>query len=167
MPIAKCAGFGKKEAERGSGRFSRETRSLLWPKRSPKILQACRGGTLRPEDIVARSHARIRAHDGPAIFITLHKGSFLPKRAPCSSPARCPCRSKAFWSPSRTTSTSKACRRRRPVRRFCIGRTRSCVARLRDASALIIGKTNLDQFVTGPKPSPAPAIFPGAAGVPS
>ena len=36
-----------------------------------EILDAYRRGTLKPEDIVARSFARIRRHDDPAIFIAL------------------------------------------------------------------------------------------------
>ena len=36
-----------------------------------EILEAYRSGAARPEDIVARSYARIRAHDDPAIFISL------------------------------------------------------------------------------------------------
>ena len=36
-----------------------------------EILGAYRSGAARPEDIVARSYARIRAHDDPAIFISL------------------------------------------------------------------------------------------------
>jgi len=36
-----------------------------------EILDAYRGGAVKPEDIVARSFARIRAHYDPAIFISL------------------------------------------------------------------------------------------------
>src|SRR5581483_1526972 len=36
-----------------------------------EILHGYRGGTLRPEDIIARSYARIHAHGDPAIFIAL------------------------------------------------------------------------------------------------
>ena len=36
-----------------------------------EILDAYRRGALRPEDVVARSFARIRRHDDPAIFIAL------------------------------------------------------------------------------------------------
>jgi len=38
-----------------------------------EILQAYRSGTASPADIVARSFERIRAHDDPAIFITLRE----------------------------------------------------------------------------------------------
>jgi len=36
-----------------------------------EILDAYRRGALKPEDIVARSFARIRRHDDPAVFIAL------------------------------------------------------------------------------------------------
>ena len=36
-----------------------------------EILDAYHSGAVKPEDIVARSFARIRAHDDPAIFIAL------------------------------------------------------------------------------------------------
>ena len=38
-----------------------------------EILTAYRCGALAPEDIVARSFARLRAHDDPAIFIALRE----------------------------------------------------------------------------------------------
>jgi allophanate hydrolase len=36
-----------------------------------EILAAYRSGAMTPADLVARSYARIRARDDPAIFITL------------------------------------------------------------------------------------------------
>ena len=36
-----------------------------------EILEAYRSGAMTPPEIVARSFARIRAHDDPAMFITL------------------------------------------------------------------------------------------------
>ena len=38
-----------------------------------EILDAYRCGAVQPEDIVARSFERIRAHDDPAIFIALRE----------------------------------------------------------------------------------------------
>ena len=38
-----------------------------------EILDTYRTGAATPSDIVARSYERIRAHDDPAIFITLRK----------------------------------------------------------------------------------------------
>ena len=55
-------------------------------------------------------------------------------------------------SPSRTTSTSPACRPPRPARRSryspAARRRRACAGSL-DAGAIAVGKTNLDQFATG------------------
>ena len=59
--------------------------------------------------------------------------------------------STASRSSSRTISMSPACRRRRPVRLSPIAPSRSAfvVERLERAGAIVIGKTNLDQFATG------------------
>ncbi|HXW41383.1 MAG TPA: allophanate hydrolase, partial [Xanthobacteraceae bacterium] len=43
------------------------------PETIAEILTAYRSGTATPADIVARSFARIRAHNDPAIFITLRE----------------------------------------------------------------------------------------------
>ena len=61
--------------------------------------------------------------------------------------ARCgACRSR-----SRTISTLRGCRRRRPVRGIArvAEATAPAVQRLLDAGAVLVGKTNLDQFATG------------------
>ena len=52
------------------------------------------------------------------------------------------------WSPSRTTSTSPVCRpqRRAPNSRIRRAETASAVARLIEHGAVVLGKTNLDQF---------------------
>ncbi len=42
-----------------------------------EILDAYRAGTVTPEDIVARSFARIREHDDPAVFIALREEAEL------------------------------------------------------------------------------------------
>jgi len=38
-----------------------------------EILDTYHGGAIKPEDIVARSFERIRAHNDPAIFIALRE----------------------------------------------------------------------------------------------
>ena len=61
------------------------------------------------------------------------------------------CRCTAFRSPSRTTSTSPACRPPRAAPRSPINpqRPHPVVQALIDAGAIALGKTNLDQFATG------------------
>jgi allophanate hydrolase len=117
-----------------------------------EILNAYRSGAAKPEDIVARSYARIRAHDDPAIFITLRD------EAEARSEAR------ALQQAGDTTlplygvpvaikdnidvkgmPTTAAC----PAYSYRPNKDAACVARLREAGAIILGKTNLDQFATG------------------
>jgi allophanate hydrolase len=117
-----------------------------------EILHAYRGGTLRPEDIIARSYARTRARGDPAIFITLRDEAELLAEA------------RALQQAGKTSlplygipvavkdnidvkglPTTAAC----PAYLYRPNKDAVCVARLRDAGALIIGKTNLDQFATG------------------
>jgi allophanate hydrolase len=116
------------------------------------ILNAYRDGTANPEDIVARSFARIRAHDDPAIFIALRD------EAEVIAEARTLARNgdktlPLFGIPVAVKDnidvvglpTTAAC----PAYSYGPNRDAACVARLRQAGALIIGKTNLDQFATG------------------
>ena len=117
-----------------------------------EILQAYRGGAVRPDDIVARSYARIRAHDDPAIFIALREEAEVLAEA------------RALQQAGNTSlplygipvavkdnidvkglPTTAAC----PAYLYRPSKDAACVARLREAGALIIGKTNLDQFATG------------------
>ena len=117
-----------------------------------EILQAYRGGAFRPDDIVARSYARIRAHDDPAIFIALREEAEVLAEA------------RALQQAGNTSlplygipvavkdnidvkglPTTAAC----PAYLYRPSKDAACVARLREAGALIIGKTNLDQFATG------------------
>ena len=52
-----------------------------------EILQAYRSGAARPEDIVARSYARIRAHGDPAMFIRLRDEAEATRRSAGLPPA--------------------------------------------------------------------------------
>ena len=117
-----------------------------------EILNAYRDGTAAPEDIVARSFARIRAHNDPAIFIALRdeaeviaEARVLVQNGDRTLPL--------FGIPVAVKDnidvmglpTTAAC----PAYSYRPNRDATCVARLRDAGALIIGKTNLDQFAAG------------------
>jgi allophanate hydrolase len=117
-----------------------------------EILDAYRGGAVKPEDIVARSFARIRGHDDPAIFISLRE------EADVIAEARTLARDGDKTLPLygipvavkdnidvKGLSTTAAC----PAYLYRPHKDAACVARLRGAGALILGKTNLDQFATG------------------
>ena len=71
-----------------------------------EILEAYRSGAARPEDIVARSYARIRAHDDPAIFISLRdEAELLAEARALQQAGKTRCRSTAFRSPLKIIST--------------------------------------------------------------
>jgi allophanate hydrolase len=116
------------------------------------ILDAYRAGAAKPEDMVARSFARLRAYADPAIFITLRE------EADVLAEARALARDgdKAlplFGIPVAVKDnidvkglpTTAGC----PAYAYHPKGDAACVARLREAGALILGKTNLDQFATG------------------
>jgi allophanate hydrolase len=117
-----------------------------------EILEAYRSGAARPEDIVARSYARIRAHDDPAIFISLRDEAELLAEARALQQAGktslplygIPVAAKDNID-VKGLPTTAAC----PAYSYRPNKDAACVAKLREAGALIIGKTNLDQFATG------------------
>ncbi|MGC1448006.1 MAG: allophanate hydrolase [Xanthobacteraceae bacterium] len=117
-----------------------------------EILTAYRSGAATPTAIVARSYARLRALDDPAIFITLRKeedvaaeAQGLMRTGDTSLPL--------YGIPVAVKDnidvgdlpTTAAC----PAYRYQAEKDATAVARLRAAGALILGKTNLDQFATG------------------
>jgi allophanate hydrolase len=117
-----------------------------------EILDAYRRGAVQPEDIVARSFERIRAHDDPAIFIALRE------EADVVAEARALVRGGDETLPLygipvavkdnidvKGLPTTAAC----PAYSYRPNKDATCVARLRQAGALVLGKTNLDQFATG------------------
>jgi allophanate hydrolase len=117
-----------------------------------EILDAYRSGAVKPEDIIARSFARSRAHDDPAIFIALRDEAEVRAEAQALQQAgdqTLP----LFGIPVsvkdnidvKGVPTTAAC----PAYSYRPNRDAACVARLREAGAIILGKTNLDQFATG------------------
>src|SRR6202161_1036828 len=117
-----------------------------------EILDAYRRGALKPEDVVARTFARIGRHDDPAIFIALRdeadviaEAKALARDGDMALPL--------YGIPVAVTDnidvkglpTPAAC----PAFGYRPGRDATSVAKLRQAGALIFGKTNLDQFATG------------------
>ena len=117
-----------------------------------EILDAYRSGAAAPTDIVARSFARIRAHGDPAIFIALREEADVLAEAralAASSGKTLP----LYGIPVAVKDnidveglpTTAAC----PAYSYRPNKDAASVARLRQAGALILGKTNLDQFATG------------------
>jgi allophanate hydrolase len=117
-----------------------------------EILAAYRTGTVTPADIVARSFARIRALDDPAVFISLvdeQDALAEARKLAADGTVNLP----LYGIPIavkdnidvRGLPTTAAC----PAFAYRPAMDAACVARLRQAGAIIIGKTNLDQFATG------------------
>ena len=116
------------------------------------ILAAHRAGTLSPAQTVARSFQRIRDHNDPAIFISLRderEALAEAKALTAKDAARLP----LYGIPVAVKDnidalglpTTAAC----PAFAYSPAHDATSVARLRAAGAIIIGKTNLDQFATG------------------
>ncbi len=116
-----------------------------------ELLNAYRSGSATPADIVARSYARIRAHNDPAMFITLRDEKDVAADAQALAGAD---KSLPLYGIPVTIKdnidvgglpTTAAC----PAYLYRPRRDATAVAKLRAAGALILGKTNLDQFATG------------------
>jgi allophanate hydrolase len=116
------------------------------------IVAAHRSGTMSPVQTVARSFQRIRDHNDPAIFISLRDEKQALAEAEALS-AKDPALLPLYGIPvavkdnidARGMPTTAAC----PAFAYSPAHDATAVARLRAAGAIIIGKTNLDQFATG------------------
>ncbi|MGF6429639.1 allophanate hydrolase [Bradyrhizobium elkanii] len=113
------------------------------------IVAAHRAGTMTPAQTVARSYQRIREHNDPAIFISLRdeKGALAEAGRPADPTLP------LYGVPVAVKDnidvaglpTTAAC----PAFSYVPAQDSTAVAKLRAAGAIIIGKTNLDQFATG------------------
>jgi allophanate hydrolase len=116
------------------------------------LAAAHRSGSLSPRETIRRSFARIEAAADPAMFIALREEADLVAEAEalggrdgrdlplCGVPVAVKDNIDVAGLP-----TTAAC----PGFSYMPGKDAAVVARLRAAGALIIGKTNLDQFATG------------------
>jgi allophanate hydrolase len=116
------------------------------------IVAAHRAGTVTPAQTVARSYARIREYNDPAVFISLRdekqalaEAEALTKKDPAQLPLYgVPVGVKDNIDVAGLPTTA-AC----PAFSYSPAHDATSVARLRAAGAIIIGKTNHDQFATG------------------
>ncbi|ABD08750.1 Amidase [Rhodopseudomonas palustris HaA2] len=115
------------------------------------ILAAHRAGTTTPAQTIARCYQRIRAHADPALFITLRdeadavaEAVALAARDPSLPLYGVPVAVKDNIDVAGLPTTA-AC----PAFAYQPAQDSTAVAKLRAAGAIIIGKTNLDQFATG------------------
>jgi allophanate hydrolase len=117
-----------------------------------EVVRAHRAGTMSPAATVERTFARIRTHDDPAIFTSLRgeaevvaEARLLADRGRTDLPL--------YGVPFAVKdnidvaglATTAAC----PAFAYHPVADATVVARLKQAGALVIGKTNLDQFATG------------------
>jgi allophanate hydrolase len=116
------------------------------------LVAAHLSGAATPEQTVRRSYERIRAYDDPAVFITLRDEADAIAEARelmAAGPAGKP----LYGVPVAVKDnidvaglpTTAAC----PAFAYKAGADATAVTRLRLAGAIVIGKTNLDQFATG------------------
>lgn len=123
------------------------------PETIAAIVAAHRAGALTPAETIARTYRRIRDHNDPAVFISLREetdaiaeAEKLAARADAASlplygvPVAVKDNIDALGFP-----TTAAC----PAFSTTPTYDSTAVQRLRAAGAIIIGKTNLDQFATG------------------
>jgi allophanate hydrolase len=116
------------------------------------IVAAHRAGTVSPAQTIARSFQRIRDHNDPAIFISLRDEKEALAEADALS-AKDASQLPLYGVPVAVKDnidvaglrTTAGC----PAFAYSPALDATVVARLRAAGAIIIGKTNLDQFATG------------------
>ncbi len=121
------------------------------------IVAAHRSGATTPEATIADCYARIRAHDDPAVFISLRDEADALAQAKALQAKALAATGHAdlplYGVPVAVKDnidveglpTTAAC----PAFAYQPTKAATCVARLEAAGAIVIGKTNLDQFATG------------------
>src|SRR3954469_14758962 len=116
------------------------------------MVAAHRAGTTSPARTVARSFQRIRDHNDPAVFISLRneadalvEAESLSKKDAAQLPLYGVPVAVKDNIDVRGLPTTAAC----PAFAYSPAFDATSIARLRAAGAIVIGKTNLDQFATG------------------
>jgi allophanate hydrolase len=140
------------------------------------ILHAHRTGSRQPDETVAQCLARIREHNDPAIFISLRdEAAAVAEATELMKSGR---RDRPLYGVPVAIKdnidvgglpTTAAC----PAFTYKPAKDATVVSRLRQAGAIVIGKTNLDQFATGlvgvrspygvPRNAINPALVPGGS----
>jgi allophanate hydrolase len=122
------------------------------PETVAAIVAAHREGSTSPAQTVARSYQRIREHNDPAIFISLRdekdaiaEAESLARKDASSLPLLGVPVAVKDNIDAKGMPTTAAC----PAFSYQPAQDATAVARLRAAGAIVIGKTNLDQFATG------------------
>jgi allophanate hydrolase len=117
-----------------------------------EIVAAHRAGALSPAETVARSFQRIRDYNDPAVFISLRdeadaitEAEALTRKDPSQLPLYGVPVAVKDNIDVRGLPTTAAC----PAFAYSPAFDAGAVAKLRAAGAIVIGKTNLDQFATG------------------
>ncbi len=141
-----------------------------------EIVAVHRARRAKPEDTVARSFERIRAHNDTAVFISLADEATALRQARELANADADALP-LFGVPVAVKDnidvlglpTTAAC----PAFSYQPERDATAVAKLKAAGAIVIGKTNLDQFATGlvgirspygvPRNPFDPALIPGGS----
>ncbi|KGF67777.1 allophanate hydrolase [Hoeflea sp. BAL378] len=139
-------------------------------------LHAAYGAGVSATEIVAECYRRIATVDDPGIFIELFDQADVLEAAEALQafdPAAKPLWGVPFVIKDNIDAAGKPTTAACPAFAFTADRDAFVVARLKEAGALLIGKTNLDQFATGlvgvrtPYPVPRnaldPAIVPGGS----
>ena len=122
------------------------------PETIAAIVSAHRAGTITPAQTIARTYQRIRDHNDPAVFISLRDEKDAIAEAEKLA-AKDPASLSLYGVPVAVKDnidalgfpTTAAC----PAFSYTPAQDSTAVERLRAAGAIIIGKTNLDQFATG------------------
>ncbi|UPJ62852.1 allophanate hydrolase [Bradyrhizobium sp. 191] len=122
------------------------------PETIAAIVAAHRAGRLSPAQTVARTYQRIRDHNDPAVFISLRDETDAiaeAERLATKGAAGLPLYGVPVAVKDNIDAlgfpTTAAC----PAFSYTPAHDSTAVERLRAAGAIIIGKTNLDQFATG------------------